>query len=179
MSFWPDRTTRTRQWAAAVLTLIGIGVFFGGYWGYYRYYGSRIPPEQPIPFSHRLHAGKKHISCLVCHDGADSQARSGVPEVETCMLCHTRIIVEYPPIQDLREHYYQDKPVNWVRVNELPDFVYFNHAVHLQRSVDCSHCHGDVKNMDRIGQARKFEMGWCVRCHKTYNVTHDCFSCHR
>ncbi len=142
-------------------------------------YTMRIGPKQPIPFSHRLHAGKKGIGCLMCHEGAISTARAGVPPEQTCLLCHSHIIVEFPQILDLTEHYEKNEPILWERVNKLPDYVYFNHSMHLAAAVDCGVCHGDVKAMDRITPAHKLDMGYCIQCHRDNHVSHDCFTCHR
>lgn len=146
---------------------------------YYLFYPGPLGKEQPIPFSHRLHAGVKHISCLFCHPGAAEGPRAGVPPLQTCMLCHKHIIVHYPEIADLRQHFFDNVPVEWVRVNDLPDFVYFDHQMHLLRGVDCGHCHGDVRGMDRIRQPQSFTMGFCVQCHRDNGVSHTCYTCHR
>jgi hypothetical protein len=146
---------------------------------YYLYYPPAAGREQPIPFSHHLHAGVKQISCLVCHPDAADGPRSGVPPLQTCMLCHERIIINYPPIADLREHFAEGKPVEWVRINALPEYVYFNHQMHVLHGVDCSRCHGDVKEMDRVKLPQDWAMGICVQCHRDNGVTHTCYTCHR
>jgi hypothetical protein len=138
-----------------------------------------LGPRQPIPFSHRVHVTTKHLSCFMCHTGVARSSRAGIPPLETCLLCHSRVIRTYPYIAQLRSLYAQNKPVIWERVNWLPEFVYFNHSVHIQRGFDCSRCHGDVALMDRVVKARKFEMGFCIQCHRDNHATHDCFTCHR
>lgn len=148
-------------------------------WGFARFHPQELGPKQPIPFSHRVHAGEKRIGCLMCHPGVLRGYRADIPPLETCMLCHERIIIHFPPIHDLREHYYGGKPVIWKRVNWVPEFVYFDHAVHIHRAIDCARCHGDVEKMDRVVKAREFEMGFCIQCHRDNNATHDCFVCHR
>ncbi len=95
------------------------------------------------------------------------------------MLCHERIITHHPYIKVLREHYEGNRPVEWVRVNDLPEFAYFSHQMHLYRGVDCGRCHGDVKGMDRIALAQSFKMSFCVQCHRDNQVSHDCLACHR
>ena len=158
-----------------LLTALGYGLAFH----------PRPGPEEPIPFSHRVHAGEKEIGCVMCHDSVFTEASAGIPPLETCMLCHSRLIVTLPQIRKLRDHYYNKKPVFWRRAawagsgNLFPDFVYFNHSVHLNRSVDCGHCHGPVNRMDRIVPIQELNMGFCVNCHKHYNASHDCFTCHR
>jgi hypothetical protein len=141
-------------------------------------YPGDIGAKQPIPFSHRVHAGDKQIGCLVCHPGAFTTPVAGLPPVETCMLCHIRIIIHYPPIEQVREHYEQDKPIWWVRVSYLPDLAHFDHSMHLTSGVDCGKCHGDVKAMDRLVLPRQLTMGFCIECHRENNATHDCFACH-
>ncbi|MBJ6726097.1 cytochrome c3 family protein [Geomesophilobacter sediminis] len=138
-----------------------------------------IGTRQPIPFSHRVHVHTKHLSCVMCHTGVTDSQRAGIPPLQTCLLCHEHIITTFPYIQKLRDHFQQRRPVVWQRVNWLPEFVYFYHSVHVSRGIDCSVCHGNVALMDRVIKARKFEMGFCIQCHRDNNATHDCFTCHR
>lgn len=138
-----------------------------------------LGPRQPIPFSHRVHAGVKTISCFMCHSEAPRSSRAGIPPLQTCLLCHSRIIRTYPYIARLRGDAALNRPVIWERVNWLPEFVYFDHSMHIQRGIDCGHCHGDVSRMDRVMKARKFQMGFCIQCHRYNRATHDCYTCHR
>jgi hypothetical protein len=158
--------------AVTVLTMVLV-------YGYLVYYPGRIGKKQPISFSHRFHVTGKTISCLVCHPGAVENSSAQIPPLETCMLCHDRIIVQYPEIVRLRNDYEKGIPVSWARINYLPDFVFFNHQVHTRRGFDCSRCHGDVAHQDRIQPVRKFQMGFCVQCHRDEHFSHDCFICHR
>ncbi|MFA5515027.1 MAG: cytochrome c3 family protein [Desulfuromonadales bacterium] len=148
-------------------------------WGYRWYFPQRIGPEQPVAFSHRVHVDVKKISCVLCHDQVMHTANAGIPAMETCMLCHARVIITHPQIQKVREHYFRGEPILWEKVYETPDFVYFNHALHLNRSIDCSRCHGNVSLMDRIELAQPLTMGFCISCHREYKATVDCFTCHR
>ncbi len=156
-----------------ILVLLGTAVL-----SYYSY-RSTIGPEQPIPFSHRIHVQEKNISCFMCHDGAVNSARAGIPPLETCMLCHSRIIIHHPEIEKLRAHYEAGTPVEWKKVYDIPDFAYFNHSVHIFRKIDCAQCHGNVSSMDRIERVQEFKMNFCVDCHKENKATTDCFTCHR
>jgi len=177
-----DKKGIQRSGFGRLSTLVAAGVVvlsFMVLWGYRWFYPSHIGPEQPIPFSHRVHNHVKKISCLVCHDQAMRSAVAGIPPVETCMLCHSRVIVTHPQIRKVRQHYFDKVPIPWERVYRLPDFVYFNHSVHLMRSIDCSRCHGDVSQMDRIEIAQPITMGFCISCHRENKATHDCFTCHR
>lgn len=170
-----------RPWGrlAAGLSLATGLVLVLAVWGYYDYFPDQIGVAQPIPFSHRFHVTEKRISCLMCHPGALETERSGVPPLETCMLCHKNIIATYPKIEVLRAHYDQGTPVPWVRVNHVPEFVYFNHSVHIRKGIDCGQCHGDVAHMDRVAPSPEITMGFCVQCHRDQDFSHDCLICHR
>lgn len=123
-------------------------------------------PEQPVPFSHALHNGQMGIDCRYCHTKVEEAAHSNVPTTETCMNCHTRIKTKSPKLQPVRDSWANGKPIEWVRVHDLPDFVYFNHSAHVSRGVGCQSCHGQVNNMERIQQVSRLSMGWCLDCHR-------------
>jgi len=162
-----------------LLAAAAVALFALTWRGYYAWPRAGLGATQPLPFSHRVHAGVKTVSCLMCHNTVQASSHAGIPPLETCMLCHSRVIVAYPDIKELRKHYYGHIPLAWKRVNILPDYVKFEHSQHINRSIDCGHCHGNVKEMDRIVPPQEFKMGFCITCHKTYNATHDCFTCHR
>ncbi len=148
-------------------------------WLYGFRYQSRIGPEQPIPFSHLIHANNKEISCVFCHDGTLKTGPAGIPPLERCMLCHSRVIIHHPEIEKLHAYYNSGTPVEWIRVEEIPDFVYFNHSLHVFRQIDCSECHGDIRKMDRVEVVNQFKMGFCINCHEEKGASTDCFTCHR
>ncbi len=170
---------RPRNRAALVIVVCLAALLPLAAGGFYLYYPSRIGPPQPISFSHRVHAGDKRISCLFCHEGSLDTPRAGVPPLQTCMLCHERVIITHPEIVKLRRHWEAKQPVEWVRVNDVPDFVFFNHSLHLRKGVDCGRCHGDVAAMDRVDMPWALTMGFCVQCHRDNNISHDCLICHR
>jgi hypothetical protein len=157
----------------AGVVIVGALAVFGA-----AYYPGDIGAKQPISFSHRVHAGDKQIGCLMCHPFALTNANAGLPPVRTCMLCHDRIIIHYPEIERLREHYDTNEPIWWTRVFDVPDLAHFDHSMHLAVGVDCGHCHGDVKAMDRIVLPQELTMGFCIQCHREYAGTRDCFTCH-
>ena len=137
-----------------------------------------IGPEQPIPFSHRLHSGVKEIQCMFCHSYVGRSKHPGIPPVEKCLYCHKYIIPQHPEIQ--KEHRYFDTktPTPWRKVNYLPEHVLFNHQRHIKKEIACRECHGDVESMDRIKGVR-FEMGFCIECHKKKEANLDCWlACH-
>ena len=137
-----------------------------------------VGPEQPIPFSHRIHVGTKDLSCFFCHPNAATSSNAGMPSVEKCLLCHNVIASQFPPIAKIRQYERRGQGMPWVRVAVLPDFVHFTHQAHLARRVDCGRCHGNVREMDRIKQVHRFKMGFCVDCHRKNKVSTDCFTCH-
>src|SRR4051812_25506557 len=123
-------------------------------------------PEQPIPFSHKLMAGDNKIPCLYCHTGADKARHAGIPALNVCMNCHTVVKGDSPYIQKVKQLFAAGTPIEWIRVHELPDFVFFSHRPHIAKGVQCETCHGDVKKMERIEQAMPLSMGWCLDCHR-------------
>jgi hypothetical protein len=138
-----------------------------------------IGPEQPIPFSHALHAGKKRIDCRFCHPFVERSPRAGIPAVGKCLFCHEHIIPEHPQIRKIHDHYETGRPIPWVRLTYLPDHVSFSHQPHILSGLECETCHGDVRKMDRIG-AEDFEMGRCVTCHREKEARLGCWlACHR
>jgi len=123
-------------------------------------------PEQPIPFSHKLHAGTLSIDCRYCHIGPTRARHSTVPALNVCMNCHRVVRLDSPYVQKLVEHFESKQPVEWVRIHELPDYVHFPHKQHLAKGLVCEDCHGDVKKMEVMEQKSPLTMGWCMRCHR-------------
>ncbi len=136
-------------------------------------------PVQPIEFSHRVHAGEYEIPCLYCHAGARRSHIAGVPSVERCMGCHKITAADKPEVQELATYWSEKKPIEWVRIHDLEDFVYFSHERHVKNGVDCSECHGEVAGMDRVYKVVSQHMGWCLDCHRTRDASIDCLTCHK
>jgi len=172
----PEKKHRRQEVVIAVLAAVFTLVLAGLY---YLLRPEELGPRQPISFSHRFHVSTKELSCFLCHAGAIDTPRAGIPPLQTCLLCHSHIIIDHPEILKLRDHYDQRRPVQWVRVNNLPDYVYFDHSIHLHRGIDCGRCHGNVSQMDRVAPVFDFKMGFCVQCHRDCRATHDCLACHR
>jgi len=124
------------------------------------------PIEQPVPFSHKHHVGDVGIECRYCHATVDRTAYAGMPSSETCMNCHSQLFTDAPMLAPVRDSVRDGKPLHWNRVNRLPDFVYFDHSVHVANGVDCTNCHGDVSRMPLTARARSLEMRWCLDCHR-------------
>lgn len=170
---------RWRSRWVPVIVIMSFVVLLFAVLNFYWYYPSQIGMHQPIPFSHRVHVTDKKLSCVMCHSGVFDSPHAGIPPLETCMLCHSRIIIHHEQIQKLRKHYEQGIPVEWYRVDYIPDFVFFNHQQHILNGFDCGKCHGDVAQMDRVYQVYKLQMGFCIQCHKEQGASHDCYICHR
>ncbi|HYU16068.1 MAG TPA: cytochrome c3 family protein [Candidatus Acidoferrum sp.] len=124
-------------------------------------------PAQPIAFSHKLHAGDNQISCLYCHYGARTSRHAGIPAASVCMNCHALLEKQTVDIERIKETVQLQRPlIAWVKVHNLPDYVYFNHSRHVLGGVACQRCHGAVEAMERIEQAMPLTMGWCLDCHR-------------
>ncbi len=152
--------------------------------------GVGYSPEQPIAFSHKLHAGTMKIDCQYCHIGVEKSRHALVPAVQTCMNCHTVARKDRPEIVKLTQYYEEGKALPWKRIHKVPDYAYFNHSIHINRGIDCSNCHGDVAGMEKIGQMNSFVMSSCLDCHRNAhtklpelkninNGPDNCFACHR
>nr|WP_199351142.1 cytochrome c3 family protein [Haliangium ochraceum] len=123
-------------------------------------------PEQPVPYSHALHVGELGMDCRYCHNTVDRAAHAAIPPSATCMNCHTGIHPDSPRLLPVRESFSQETPLSWVRVHDLPDYVYFNHSAHVTRGVGCVSCHGRVDLMTEVYQAESLNMEWCLSCHR-------------
>lgn len=134
---------------------------------------------QPVAFSHRLHAGQLEVSCLYCHRYAPVSPVAGVPSVQLCMGCHQNFKEQTSETKKLLAYWENETPIQWVRLQRLPDFVYFTHEMHLHHGMECIHCHGRVEDMPHTPRAATFEMGWCLSCHRREGGSLDCLTCHQ
>jgi hypothetical protein len=122
-------------------------------------------PEQPVPYSHAVHVGELGIDCLYCHNTVDKASYAAIPPAETCMNCHVSIHPDSEKLLPIREAFTNDTPVSWIRVTDLPDYVFFNHSAHVTRGLGCETCHGRVDQMETVYQTAPLTMGWCLDCH--------------
>ncbi len=123
-------------------------------------------PEQPVPFSHRLHAGELGMDCRYCHTTVEKAGFAAIPPTDTCMNCHNTIHTDSPLLEPIRESYESGMPVLWTKVHDLPDYAYFNHSAHIAGGVSCVECHGRVDRMDVVEQMEPLSMSWCLDCHR-------------
>jgi len=122
--------------------------------------------EQPIQFSHQHHVGGIGIDCRYCHTSVEKAPQAGIPPTKTCMNCHAQIWITSQYLEPVRESYRTDRPLRWIKVNDLPDFVYFNHSVHVKKGMGCATCHGRVDRMPLLYQKASLQMEWCLDCHR-------------
>lgn len=156
-----------------IVTLIGLVLVVGGLialayalqWSPYttRAFEART---QPIQFSHERHVGGNGIDCRYCHTAVETSSAAGIPPTRTCMNCHAQIFKDSPFLEPVRSSFRDDTSIPWVRVHDLPDFVYFNHSIHVNKGIGCSTCHGRVDLMPQMYQVQTLEMRWCLDCHR-------------
>ncbi len=122
--------------------------------------------EQPIPFSHRHHVSQLGIDCRYCHTTVEESNFAGIPPTKTCMTCHSQIHATAEMLEPVRESWRTGKSLEWIRVHDLPDFVYFNHSIHVKKGVGCETCHGPVGKMALTWREKSLNMEWCLECHR-------------
>jgi hypothetical protein len=125
-----------------------------------------VQRDQPIPFSHQHHVGGMGVDCRYCHTAVEISAKAGIPPTKTCMNCHSQIWADSPTLEPVRASFRNDTAIEWVRVHDLPDFVYFNHSVHVNNGFGCSTCHGRIDQMPLVQQQSSLLMEWCLACHR-------------
>ena len=170
----PDGRFLFPKWTNGLRPILGITlialpaylVALVGFGGSPKTFAVGYQPEQPVPYSHRLHAGELGLSCRYCHTTVDVAAKAAIPPTQTCMNCHAKIRVSSEKLTPVRESYATGMPIRWVRVHDLPQYVYFNHAAHVVRGVGCAECHGRVDKMETVKQVATLSMGWCLDCHR-------------
>ena len=125
-----------------------------------------VARDQPVPFSHKHHVADAGLDCRYCHTSVEVSAFAGIPPTETCMSCHTQIWAEAPILEPVRSSFRTGASIPWIRVHELPDYVYFNHSIHVNKGVGCSTCHGQVDQMPLMYRDNRLHMEWCLGCHR-------------
>jgi len=139
-------------------------------------------PKQPIDYSHKLHAGQLQIECDFCHTYARRSRSAGIPAGEQCMACHLYIASQNDPIKIIAEAYEDKEAIEWIKVHDLPDYVYFSHKRHVSAGFACQECHGPIEEMEVVYRQAPMTMGWCVNCHQDNldkGAQLDCLTCHK
>jgi hypothetical protein len=157
----------------ARVSLAGVVFGFFGFWGVvYAIYLSpyttdvNVPRVQQVPFSHQHHVSGLGIDCRYCHDSVETSSFAGIPPTHTCMSCHSQLWTDAPMLAPVRESLATGQPLRWQRVNQTPDFVFFNHSIHVQKGIGCSTCHGRVDEMPLTWKVHSLYMRWCLDCHE-------------
>jgi len=181
---WMNRLPRYLVTASAAFA--ALAVFVVGYAFSPAYTDVGYMPRQPIPFSHRLHAGELSVDCRYCHASVEISPSASLPPSRTCMNCHSLVSRDRAVLAPLRESVETGEPTRWIRVHRLPDYAYFDHSVHVAARLDCSDCHGNVAAMEEVRQVEPLSMRWCLDCHRDPPETAavrsgptDCTACHR
>jgi hypothetical protein len=151
---------------SAVLVLGGFGV---AYYAYDSPYFNRVgmARPQPVPFSHKHHVGDDGIDCRYCHVSVETSEFAGIPPTQICMSCHSQLWMDSPQLEPVRVSWETGTPLQWVRVHDLPDYVYFNHSIHINKGVACIMCHGRIDEMPLTWRVKSLEMKWCLSCHRS------------
>jgi len=156
----------------AGVVFVGIGVFLLS-----AFTRARVA-QQPIGFSHKVHAGDFKVACEYCHSYARRAAVAGIPSVQRCMGCHKITAADKPEVQKLQNHWNQKQPIQWVKVTSMPDFVFFEHWPHVRAGVKCQTCHGPIETMEETVQVNALDMNECLACHRKQKASIDCVTCH-
>jgi hypothetical protein len=152
-----------------------------------------LSPAQPIAFSHKHHVGDDGIDCRYCHWSVEKSSFAGIPSAQVCLTCHSQLYSDAAMLEPLRESARTGRPIRWVRVHDLPDFVFFDHSIHIAKGVACMQCHGAVDRMPLTRRVATLEMQWCLGCHRhpvrkgegsqtalqSERRLTDCSTCHR
>jgi hypothetical protein len=164
---FPKWTNQIPVIVTFVLPVVALGVVLG-IWYFFspKFTDVGYAPKQPVPFSHKLHAGDLGMDCRYCHNTVERSPYAAVPPTETCMGCHQLVLPDSPRLTLVRESFATDRPIEWVRVHMLPDYAYFDHHVHVAAGVSCVSCHGRVDQMEVVHQSQPLSMGWCLDCHR-------------
>ena len=165
--FGPAANTLARVVLVAILVgpFLFVGVAYGLMNSPY-VTGRNVTLNQPVPFSHKHHVGDLGLDCRYCHTSVEDSSFAGVPPTTTCMTCHSQLFTNTAMLAPVRLSLANDEPIHWRRVNNLPDYVYFDHSIHIAKGVGCTTCHGPVAEMPLMRQAAPLTMGWCLSCHR-------------
>lgn len=161
---WANRAPRYLLMGAGAATIAGIALISTFFSPAFTDVGYR--PRQPVPFSHKLHAGDLEIDCRYCHTSVEVSAVASIPPTQTCMNCHSLVGRNSATLAAVRDSLEAGEPLRWIRVHKIPDYAYFDHGAHIRVGVGCVSCHGDVTAMDEIEQVQPFSMRWCLDCHR-------------
>ena len=164
---FPRWTNKTPVYAAAALIFLTLSLSsLIAYYASPRFTDVGYRPNQPVAYSHKLHAGDLGMDCRYCHSFVEMAAHANVPPTQTCMNCHSIVGTDNDKLLPVRESWALTQPIDWIRVHKNPDYAYFDHSIHLYAGVGCVTCHGNIAQMIVVGQSEPLNMGWCLSCHR-------------
>src|SRR6266404_4634926 len=166
--FFPHSANAYARTSLAILIVVAAALGLTGYELQSSPWVTRegVRPEQPVPFSHQHHVSGLGIDCRYCHTSVETSSFAGIPPTKTCMNCHSQIWTNAQLLEPVRASFRSGQSLQWTRVNQLPDFVYFNHSIHINKGVGCNTCHGPVDQMPLMYQDASLQMEWCLHCHR-------------
>ena len=166
-AIFPRWTNKIPLVAAIAGPIIASAAIFGvWYWFSPEFTDAGYRPEQPVPFSHKLHAGEIGLDCRYCHNTVERSPHAAVPPTQTCMNCHSQVATDAPELEPIRNSYETGESMQWVRVHQIPDYAFFDHRPHLAAGVGCASCHGRIDQMTVVEMSKPLSMGWCLECHR-------------
>lgn len=162
------------KWTNKLPAILAAGVLVAGssvvggiwYYGSPKYLNVGYRPDQPVEYSHKLHAGDLGMDCRYCHTTVETSPRANVPPTSTCMNCHKVVRADSEKLALVRDSHDSKKPIEWIKVHQLPGYAYFNHGSHINAGVGCVSCHGKVNEMEVVAIVEPMSMGWCLDCHR-------------
>jgi hypothetical protein len=164
---FPRWTNEVPKLAPPLIGLVLVFVVFVvWYWFSPKHLNVGYAPEQPVPYSHQLHAGQLGMDCRYCHNNVERSAYAGVPPTQTCMNCHANVKKDSMLLQPIRDSWETGEPVPWLRIHKIADYAYFDHSAHVTRGVGCVSCHGRIDQMIVVRQQEPLNMEWCLNCHR-------------
>ena len=161
------------KWTNVIPLIVGVGtlpcaalaVTLIGYFGSPKFTDVGYRPVQPVPYSHKLHAGELGLDCRYCHAQVEVSPVATIPPTKVCMNCHATLLRDSLELEPVRESMTTGTPIEWVRIHNIPDYAYFDHSVHVGAGVGCASCHGNIQEMEVVQQAMPLSMAWCLDCH--------------
>jgi hypothetical protein len=162
---YADTVARLVLLAIFVLPFAAVALAFAVSWSPY-VTQENVTREQPVPFSHKHHVGELGLDCRYCHASVETSPFASLPPTHTCMTCHSQLFTNAPMLAPVRKSLAASRPIRWKRVNSLPDYVYFDHSIHIAKGVGCQTCHGRVSDMPLMRQTAPLRMAWCLDCHR-------------
>lgn len=151
--------------AGTLFALCGISALIW-WFGSPEYTDVGYQPDQPVDYSHKLHAGDLGMDCRYCHTTVETGATASVPPTQTCMNCHALVKPDSKKLAPVIESWNANKPLEWIRIHKVPDYAYFNHSIHINSGVGCISCHGNIAEMEKVSLKKPLSMGWCLDCHR-------------